>query len=358
MQGKLSRRSMIAVAVVVAGSLGLYLLLHRMPPMAAAPDSMVAGAPTAAAATAAGSPPPAAAAAGYTNNVFSDDFSSLDTIDMNNTQEPGFNWYPVFPFDPLSNFSRNLSIVTIGNTKALRLNGYESGIWGVVNGKHGPVGKSFGLYHGGGAYFEARIAMGFPGIEDSAKNYGWPSFWAQSTRHLQNLRASWAGHADANYEHFFEFDFMELMNPNGKNFNYTVTAHDWYGEANVTCGTKGEHEGTYCSDVQIYQNIGPNRPGTYDSSEAAPVFHTYGGLWVPSVKDAAGNYSTGYVQFYFDDGRVGKTISWQGAPPDYAYTPAGPWKYSILDQDPQTIVFDTGSGAFMYIDWVKVWQRP
>jgi hypothetical protein len=380
--------------------------------------------------------------AGYTNNVFLDDFDSLNTIDINSTSAPGYNWYLG------NNPGSALSLKNVNGMSVLRIDRSGGAIIGATRVGSDVMGKSFGVYHGGGAYFEANMAYGQTGarsvpiksvtkgtttlvtLMDTSichpfaplfcpsngandayayiKNYevtgaqgmtqlngsfpasivvggvsgswtvtlnvdstswsdytgggtlynkssGWPAFWANPTKHLVQQAMPWAGEASPNDhdEHYEEFDFMEYFV--GASSMYNSTLIDWWGEyggKTPACPTGG-----YCRQVES-QGIASVNGTPLASTESDPIFHKYGALWIPSVKDSTGAYSQGSVQWFLDGEPVGTQITWVGAPPSTGQTPVKPWVNSVLDQEDLSITFDTEGGPFMYIDYAAVWQLP
>jgi hypothetical protein len=328
---------------------------HDASPEAGAPDASSDGETVAAVSCKTLTLPAAVQSAGYVNNVFCDDFSDLTTIDLADTQTAGFNWYIASISEGTVGDPSRLSTVHVGPITALRLDGAGSGVGGssVTKGTRDPIGVSFGQRKNGGAYFEANLAMRMP---DSIAGQAFPAFWVSSTLHQQAKTVTWAGQSNPAYEHYIEVDFMELES--STNGDYRSTVIDWFGQwdkVTPTCNSL-----TYCKG-QDSQPLGPGVLGTFDSTEAHPIFHRYGALWIPSVQsDDAGPYSTGSIQWLLDGNPIGVAVTWVGPPSTTMLdlTPSPPWKYSILDQQQVSLVFDTASNAFMYVDYVGVWQLP
>lgn len=330
-------------------------------------DASVDSAPAADASTdadadaAPGLPPPAGAlAGGYTKTTFVTDFSSLDGIDVDNTQTKGFDWYVTCWFCGTVTTKSSLSIVN----GALRMT--SGSLYGQLAGKNGVVGNTFSK----GAYFEARLAFALPA--DGATS--WPSFWALPN--LDKTSIAWPGDTatvDFNntkepYNDSMEIDIMEFMplaklgSPVGI---ASSTLHDWYGFTGVTCSAK---PGTQC---QVASSAKAKDTTTlkYESTPSAPVFHDFGALWVPW--NAATPTTPGYIQFYVDNQPLGTATTWVGVPPSKA-DPSGilpempvtnwpnaslpPWTMGATDLDAHALILDTGGNAFMDVQWVRVWQ--
>lgn len=296
-------------------------------------------------------PPAAAKSVGYAKLAFDSPFSDLKGIDLTDSEEPGFDWYTKCFFCRVAPASA-FSIVKDGGVAALRIDGaapgnsiYTSPIKG---GKHGPVGTSFG----GGAYFEARIAMGEP--VDGAKS--WPAFWALPSEDGATL--AWPGNSNKDYDDSVELDFMELMPHATTSYLSPVptigsTLHDWFGVYNTTCAPSH-----YCQ-VAKSSHLSDGANVQLESTPANPVYNTFGALWVPSLKNAkTGFYSEGRIQFYFNDVPYGAAITWTGPLPTNQSVPtnASPWAYSPVDLHDYTMILGTGGNAFMNVQWVHVWQ--
>jgi hypothetical protein len=131
------------------------------------------------------------------------------------------------------------------------------------------------------------------------------------------------------------------------------TLHDWYGVYNETCAP-----GHYCQ-VAKSVHLSDATNVQLESTEAAPVYNTFGALWVPSEKDpVTGVYGQGRIQFYFNDAPYGTPITWTGPLPATASVPtsASPWTFSPVDLHDYTLILGTGGNAFMDVQWVHVWQ--
>ena len=306
-------------------------------------------------------PPAGALAGGFTTNTFSDDFATLGTIDLDNTQNAGFDWYVTCWFCGTVTAKSSLSIVN----GALRMT--SGALYGQLAGKNGVVGKSFTK----GAYFEARLAFALPA--DNSKS--WPSFWALPN--LDKTSIAWPGNTTTvnfnntqeHYNDSMEVDILEFMPLTELQSDAGIvssTLHDWYGYPGVTCPVKTS---TQC---QVASSTKANDTTTlkYESSPNAPVFHNFGALWV--AWDPSTPNTPGYIQFYVDDEPIGTKTTWTGVPPSKA-DPSGilpettvtnwpnaalpPWTMGAVDLDAHALILDTGGNAFMDVQWVRVWQK-
>ena len=176
------------------------------------------------------------AGSGY-NLVFDDEFSSLNTIDMQATGNNGYNWYITRFFGYPNLPASNLSIAPGGGLViAPTTNAYGN----QQLTSAGPNANSpyyVGNVWTGGWYVEVSIKFDNTLVTNAA--HGWPSVWAMSIEHLDGDHGdAWPGQA-ANYNHFIENDLFEYLNTIYSHSDvggYAATLHDWYGIYNVTCG--------------------------------------------------------------------------------------------------------------------------
>jgi hypothetical protein len=291
--------------------------------------------------------PPAAKSASYGTLELNSTFTDLSSIDLANTQESGFDWYPTCYFCSVTPGSA-FSIVKDGGVTALQMSGEGKGasLYGLLKGKNGVVGKGFS----DGAYFEARIAMSEP--ENGASN--WPSFWALPN--LDDSSLAWPGHTDG-YDDSVELDFMELMPMSTTSYlsktepTIGSTLHNWYGVYNGTCAPKH-----FCQTASAVHLSESSTTSFVSASSSAPNYFTLGALWVPSKKQANGSYSQGRMQFYLNDVAYGAATTWTGPVSESTETPATPWAFAAIDLHQYGLILDTGGNAFMNVQWVHVWQ--
>lgn len=193
-----------------------------------------------------------------TNLAFFEDFNDTSGIDMDDTGDPGFNFYRRHPFgggtSSLSSFSVGNSILTITPIEGDSNN--NSSLWT-------SAGPNVGFAARGGAYFEAKIAF----EERPPGATGAPAFWM--------------GPVESIYSPFetpnLEVDFVEFFDTY---FGTTI----WYWEPGSPTVLFG----------------GATDPG---SGYNATQYHTYGFLWLPSDKMAV------YV-----DGRLLREITYSEEP--------------------------------------------
>ena len=275
--------------------------------------------------------PAQAAKVGFIQPTFNTNFSS-STVDITNTQKPGFNWYPWNFF----NTSTDLSAIVLNGDGSVTLNGDTTG----PNGElatiswTGTPGSFVGSAFGGGGYFEATLKFNPQDVID--KNFvGWPSFWLMAREHFTNdPQQQWPGQG-ANYDHLIEADILEynLYPFTGLRNSYTAGVHDW--------------SGVYAS-AGCPNNFSSPVVRTVDPATDFTQFHKYGMLWVPATARTRGS-----IKFYFDDAQIGSSITWS------QYTNQDPGSYSefgIIDKQHLVLVLGTGVGIPMTVRSVNVWQ--
>jgi hypothetical protein len=311
--------------------------------------------PTGPAGTAATTAPPAALSVGYLTKVFSDDFTSLSTIDLTGTNVPGFNWYADSWYSHGLTSSNNItianSILTLGGTGTGTIPMYS------LTSAHAKSTAPYynGSVFGNGGYFEARVKVSDAGSSSALGNLGW---WALSIEsvygNFHTADEQWPGQA-AGYWHYSEVDFFEPYWPSGtppgagdygNPTEYSSSIHDWSGISDAHNIESGYH-----------RNIG---------SVDWNAFHTFGCLWVPQSGS-----TPGYLKYYFDDQLIGTTY-WLGPPPAAPPLPgqidghsiydtptigSATTTYSILDQRRLALVLTGDINWPLYVDWVRVWQK-
>jgi hypothetical protein len=208
---------------------------------------------------------------------------SINTIDVNNTQAPGYLWYTQIPGgDALSasQISVSNSILTEGKDPA-------SATWqGLISGLVAAgVGQSFGS----GGYFECRMAY------DPALSNGdgfWPAFdfTVYSGFHLHQVP-------------FTEVDMFEAIPGSPPTESFYVNR---YTNLPITLG--GDSKAS---------NPVPSPGLTPDAN-----FHRYGTLWVPMAL----NGGTGLIQRYVDGAHLTSC--------DVSYTAIGPASPGMTGANP------------------------
>lgn len=267
--------------------------------------------------------PAAAAAAGYNTLVFSDDFTSASTVtsNINLVQTAGVNWYPRDAASGTNNVLATTfaSGVSNGNTSGGSNASSLGGILEVLgttsfNGNNnlstvsGPVQRANTTPATSAGQFKyCYIECYYQFNKTLASANGFPAFW------------SWQ-YDNANHT---EIDFMETA---------TINNAPQQGGGNSAFNVHDPGAGTFISAAS----------GTLQAVVDSE-FHTYGFLWKNT------GASQGTVDAYFDNAHklgpfttgAGRTI------PNFETTTNG-----------SAIILGCGSGAPIYVDWVRVWQAP
>jgi hypothetical protein len=266
--------------------------------------------------------PAPAAAWGYNTRNFVDDFTSISTIDQNDTAGAGFLWWPhnawpnaVDDTDngniwrtasptPSSAISISGSVLTLSTDASTFSEGLNTA---VTNGAD-YRGRTFA----NGFYFEV-IAAFDPAAQ--AGGSSWPAWWTSAIEFMLGTNST-----------FGELDVFEAIPQGGSAINTVQTDHLW--------SISGGHQ----TDTIV------NSPSLSLGAVDYTQFHTYGLLWVPASKNAG----TGLVQFYFDGTHIAST--------DFSYTSGGAFSNAVDSQHFPAII-GTGVNWPTRFDKVSVWQQ-
>jgi hypothetical protein len=237
--------------------------------------------------------------------IFHDDFNSLDTIDVNNTGLPGFNWYLRrafgYPYLNPTSITVGNSILTLNNTGSNHAQFDLCSAMGTTGGAH------IGFAPSGKLYFEAAIKFN---PADFASKVA--AFWSMATQHV------FANSVTAVPYHYIELDFME--------FNQAwdaamLAGTGWYNTNHVWTRTAE-------SQTSAVQGSKLIKTGLVNFNE----FHTYGCLWEPGVK----------IETWFDRMKM-RTLLFESHP-------------NLAAGNSQNFPIILGSpGANLMVDWVKVY---
>lgn len=268
-----------------------------------------------------GTPPAPASAHGYVTRTFFDDFTSLSTIDVNNTRAPGYKWY-VQNWDqttalPASAIHINNSILKLDTNAGNYTEGLISctptsannQVWTDANGY---IGSTFS----NGMYIEFSAAAD-PALSTSGAT-AWPAVWSDAVRFR-------AGCLAAGPFTFTELDFFEYF-PNG---NGAITPHFAIGDWSLSSCTSGS--GSFNSN-----DVPSLGSPTYTNQ------NIFGTLWVPMAK----NSGTGIIQRYFNGVHRSEC--------DISWTAGG--QFSGLDSELIELIIGAGVNWPIYVDYVAVWQ--
>ncbi len=286
-------------------------------------------------------PPPQAAGYGFHELVFSDDFDSIRTIDVNNSLQPGFNWYMANAMIPQDSPDGNIhtgvvqapSSVSVANSILTFTPSAPSGGYLTNVGYKGASGKrTVGVpIAAGGFYLECRMAFNPNFIPTHSTRYPfqyWPGFWMEDID-------LWLAINDRNTARVnrAELDGLEVFGPAS---NYAMEVHDWRNNID---------------SVELLNNVAFASFGSPNFSAQ----NVYGTRCVSQAK----NHGIGTVDRYFNN----KEIS--AAHVDYSASAtsaqAGPGAFPGVFSDLDTsagFVLQVGSGHNwpVYVDWIKVWQ--
>lgn len=261
--------------------------------------------------------PSAAVMAGYKKLVFSDDFDSINSIDINNTGKPGYKWYLGLPFGGPTTLPSALSVSgsVLNLTNCPRNYNWAISSYCIKSN----VGHSFRY-----GYFEARIHFD-PTLGKTSR--GFPAWWTLST-HYSKVGEMF----DA--EHWAELDFFEAYTSGFSDYqrDFVGTVHDWANKSKTH-----------------YQNR--NNVQALPKDTDFDRWHTYSCLWTP-----------GMVTWYFDNRALMTQIYSATAPPDPLAngttfpTPGGVFHYLDIDPEGMLLILGSDPNWPMYVDWVRVWQ--
>jgi hypothetical protein len=281
--------------------------------------------------------------------TFDDEFDSISTVDMSNTQAPGFKWYLTAFFGNSLFSSANVSMtggvltISSGNRPGYCL-------WSAVPTPSHVSPYYNGTVFSGGFYVEASIAFDNTLVTNPSVD-GFPVLWLESIQHALSYPGNsplaanadrWPGQASG-YEHWVEDDFFAYdFNAGGANpTKYSSPVLDWWGIFNSTCTP------SYC--LTQNGNIITLGATTWTS------FHRVGRLYTPGTP---GNNWQGSITAYFDGVQVGATITWTGNQGNGTPAPTGTFLYSAVDAEALVLILATGTGQPLQIDYVRVWQLP
>lgn len=252
--------------------------------------------------------PPVAKMWGFNTNTFFDDFLSLNTIDIHNTFNPGFNWYVTeIPntFPPYGNtqspgaFSVNNSILTFTSS-------YPTGTIGTAAYQSHSVTAFPGTLFSGAGYFEASIAL--------SSTAGQIAFWMIDNQILFNI----VNNVDPYAQKYVEIDMMEDFGA------YRINVYLWNSNTSQT----------------FENNPVPSSIGNPNLLQ----FHKYGYLIVPMAK----NGGTGILMPYFDRKPLPEC--------SLTYTASDPIAVVENSAAGYNLFLQCTTTGPIYVDYVTVWQ--
>ena len=287
--------------------------------------------------------------AGY-QLVFDDEFTSLGTIDINNTQAPGFNWYVQYPFGPYptspSAFSQNGSVLTINVQPDGSYNAWQMCTTATVAGApNGYVGNAWT----GEWYIEAAFAF-----DNTVVDHSWdaPAFWGESVEHCThnvNQADQWPGQIP-NYVHFIEDDWFEYNRYGYTGYPACFGAHyiDWSGP-----------------DTALI-NVSPN-PAYTNVVVPGIDWTQFNRIGCHHIPASAANGWLGSRTMYVNGVKTTNQTNpimwlgnqWPGTPAQLATSQDGlpaSFTYSATDNMHISAIFGSHIDVPLHIDYMRVWQ--
>ena len=276
--------------------------------------------------------PNAVAGKGY-SLIWHDEFDSLTSIDLNNTQTNGYTWYVQAPY------SKATAAWCFTNVQpsVLRMLGGSGSNENEQLVSSVSMTTGYNLPGTNGFYIEA--SMRFPVITTNT-SAGWPAFWLRPSENSYS-QAPWPGLTNG-WQNATEIDVMEYY---GATY-YGGTLHDWYG---LNTGTN-RFFGTNSLENHVYYTNG--EPPTN-------AWHIYGCLVVPSTSPSATN-GFGFCQMFLDNVATTNFNKWLS--PTNLYTtvtnpvPTGYQVFSSIELWHSIISLGTAfTNLPIDVDWVRVW---
>ncbi len=256
-------------------------------------------------------PPEIALQHGMTRLTFEDDFDSLDTIDVNDTRQPGYKWYVSRPYGVVpskpEDYKVENSVITLQSpdyTWTLCTMDWKS-----------QIGYAF---HQG--VLEFRVRMPVP-HRPAGSPKGWQAVWSFPPKKLNNTTPE-----------FVELDWLEYW---GGGFWFT-TFHHMKRDPNR-------------NPVEYWwvENCYNTSPAAFLDQE----WHTLTFLWVD-----------GKIEGWIDDVPCMKQTFYEGQLPDpLPYVDRGytDGAFRILDNkdQPETLIIGGTEHNPLEMDWIRVWQK-
>ncbi len=261
--------------------------------------------------------PEFAAAAGMNNLVFSDDFTTLDTIDVNATGEVGYHWYVTRPYGMTDVTPEDYSLTENG----INLHVHNSPHHYELAMVDSRTGAGWGYKHG---YVECRFKVQPDASEPGVK--GGPAIWAMPAERY------WCF-----IDHWVEVDHMEYWGNyfEGGERIYSVTLHE------QSCEYGNGHGATRWG-----KNIKPVYPGLGDGE-----WHTMGWLWEEGRFTAYIDGKELFTQRWNKDGTV--------VEPEINLVRGERFEasFAVLDEYSLPVTISGDAKWPMEVDYLRVWQK-
>ena len=259
--------------------------------------------------------PALAAQAGMNTLAFSDDFTTLDTIDVNATGAYGYKWYPTRPYGASTLKPTDYEITQKGLLLKQEKNPFNYGL----NMMDIRTGAGWGFTFG---YMEARFRMPARRVVEGIK--GSPAIWSFPPAKLWSQCEEWV-----------EMDWMEYWGDKfSEDLLYTVTMHH-------QCMDYANHK------IEFWAR---NKNTSHHFGLDDGDWHTMGWLW------EKGRLTT-YV-----DGKEIMTQRWskEGNPePECAFNEGEPRTgvFSLFDDQVMPVIINGGAGWPLEIAYLNIWQK-
>lgn len=259
--------------------------------------------------------PAVAAAKGMNTLTFSDDFTTLSTIDVHVTGQLGYKWYPTRPYGATTLQPTDYEITENGLLLKEKESTYNYGL----NMMDVRTGAGWGFTHG---YMEARFRM--PAVRAVEGTQGSPAIWSFPPKKLWSQCDDWV-----------EMDWMEYWGDIfSEDLLYTVTMH------HEQCSQKSQN------DI-IYWARNRNTSHHYGLSDGD--WHVMGWLW-----------EKGYLTTYVDGEEV-MTQRWSedGIPQpeaDLVHGDSQQGTFSIIDKQLLPVIISGAAGWPLELDYLNIWQ--
>ena len=266
---------------------------------------------------------------GFSKLVFSDDFNSLDTIDVDATGAEGYHWYVTRPWgEPTQRLDTDYSLAD--GVLTIKTANKSAWAWSLctVDAK-----KTAGFAFQRG-YLEYRIRMPYTSDDE---NYGPssgvrnPGVWAHSTNSV------WASVTGIRNMRGVELDWLEYKGTKYKGgAQFHICLHDTKNGPNV--GDPQEFH--YTEGQTFYHDDGYAVGGDGE-------FHVFGCAW-----------SEGMLEFYLDGKLILVKTFGEDEYPDPMANGGPPMlgTFSPLDQQYMPIVLGAVDEFRMEVDYVRIWQ--
>lgn len=244
----------------------------------------------------------------FVNLVFYDDFESIDTIDVNNTREPGYKWYVSRPDGTAAtpdDYKVENGVLTLQSA---------SGNWTLCSMDwESQTGFAF---HQGVLQMRVRIP-------NPKKAEGHPSVWSVTPEKLNNTASE-----------YVEVDWMEYK---GDGEWSTTFKH-----------VKVDPE----QDPAEYYRLSNYPNNTCPENFLDGEWHTLTFMWI-----------NGKVEGWIDGERCTKQTFYEGVHPDpLPYVEIGETKnaYKVLNdtEKPEVLILGGTKDCPLEIDWIRVWNDP